>query len=69
MNKEKTLTFKITGEFLTKFIRELYIDGEKLDITIEKLIECVPGLSKDIALDIIMGKKDKEELLKFLISK
>lgn len=57
MDKEKTLTFKITGEFLTKFIRELYIDGEKLDITIEKLIECVPELSKDIALDIIMGKK------------
>jgi len=52
-----TLQFKVHGEFITKFFRRLYREGQELDIVIKKLQNSIVDLPEDIAKSIILGHK------------
>lgn len=56
--KEKTLHFRISGEFLTNFVRDLYMEGRKLNDVIEILQTCMTSndMTMEIAQGIILGK-------------
>ena len=57
MEKEKTLHFTVTGEFITNFVRDLYIEGRKLNDVIEILQLSLCGdMTMEIAQGIILGK-------------
>ena len=57
MEKEKTLHFTVTGEFITNFVRDLYIEGRKLNDLIEILQLSLCGdMTMEIAQGIILGK-------------
>lgn len=51
------LHFTITGEFLTNFVRDLYMEGRKLNDVIEMLQTSLVGeMTMEIAQGIILGK-------------
>jgi len=51
------LHFTITGEFLTNFVRDLYMEGRKLNDVIEILQTSLVGeMTMEIAQGIILGK-------------
>ena len=51
------LHFTITGEFLTNFVRDLYMEGRKLNDVIEMLQTSLIGeMTMEIAQGIILGK-------------
>lgn len=57
MKKEKTLHFTVTGEFITNFVRDLYMEGRKLNDVIEILQLSLCGdMTMEIAQGIILGK-------------
>lgn len=57
MKNKETLHFKVSGEFLTNFVRDLYIEGRKLNDVIEILQVCTAGdMTMEIAQGIILGK-------------
>lgn len=57
MKKEKTLHFTVTGEFITNFVRDLYMEGRELNDVIEMLQLSLCGdLTMEIAQGIILGK-------------
>ena len=57
MEKEKTLHFTVTGEFITNFVRDLYMEGRKLNDVIEILQLSLCGdMTMEIAQGIILGK-------------
>lgn len=51
------LHFTVTGEFLTNFVRDLYMEGRKLNDVIEMLQTSLVGeMTMEIAQGIILGK-------------
>jgi hypothetical protein len=50
------LHFNITGEFLTGFARQLWIEG-KCSKAINALTQGLQGMSDDFAFDIVLGKR------------
>lgn len=57
MKKEKTLHFTVTGEFITNFVRDLYMEGRKLNDVIEILQLSLCGdMTMEIAQGIVLGK-------------
>ena len=57
MENKETLHFKVSGEFLTNFVRDLYMEGRKLNDVIEILQVCTAGdMTMEIAQGIILGK-------------
>jgi hypothetical protein len=43
MKNKETLHFKVSGEFLTNFVRDLYMEGRKLNDVIELLQTSLAG--------------------------
>ena len=57
MEERGVLHFTITGEFLTNFVRDLYMEGRKLNDVIEILQTSLIGeMTMEIAQGIILGK-------------
>ena len=55
--KKGELHFTITGEFLTNFVRDLYMEGRKLNDVIELLQTSLVGdMTMEIVQGIILGK-------------
>lgn len=55
MEKE-TLHFTITGEFLTNFARQRFIETGKREIGIDFLCESLHGFPRDMAADVVSGR-------------
>lgn len=53
----QTLHFTITGEYMTNFSRELWVEGRINFAVNEFLCGSLPGLSEKQAIDVVTGKK------------
>ena len=51
------LNFTISGEYATKFFRDLYKEGQPLEEVTKKMISCVPELPEEYAKQVILGSK------------
>lgn len=54
MNK---LHFSVDGEFITKFARDRYMETNDKNVAIAVLCKSINGMPRDIAEDIVLGKK------------
>ena len=54
MNK---LHFSISGEFITKFARDRYMETNDKNVAIALLCRSINGMPRDIAEEIVLGKK------------
>lgn len=54
MNK---LHFSVGGEFITKFARDRYMETNDKNVAIALLCRSINGMPRDIAEDIVLGKK------------
>lgn len=54
MNK---LHFSVDGEFITKFARDRYMETNDKNVAIALLCKSLNGMPRDIAEDIVLGKK------------
>lgn len=54
MNK---LHFSVDGEFITKFARDRYMETNDKNVAIALLCRSINGMPRDVAEDIVLGKK------------
>ena len=55
--KMKKLHFSISGEFITKFARDRYMETNDKNVAIALLCRSINGMPRDVAEDIVLGKK------------
>lgn len=53
----KKLHFSISGEFITKFARDRYMETNDKNVAIALLCRSINGMPRDIAEEIVLGKK------------
>lgn len=53
----KNLHFSVDGEFITKFARDRYMETNDKNVAIALLCRSLIGMPRDVAEDIVLGKK------------
>lgn len=54
--KKGTLNFSVTGEFITDFARQRFIETKSRKVGVDTLCRCIIDLPKKIAIDVVSGR-------------
>lgn len=63
----KKLHFSISGEFITKFARDRYMETNDKNVAIALLCRSINGMPRDVAEDIVLGKKNLLGLMRYIL--